>query len=228
MTTATQRSTQAFGPLVDPGTLRLSIVSGPCPTGVVFVVDKPTATLGRDHGDVLLSEDGQVNPSHALLSRTEGRWVIQDNGSVNGIYQRLRAPVPLRDGDWIRTGEHYFRFHLVHQGPPTPNADGTIFAASPETRGSFRLQQVLRDGLPGLSAAGDDITIGREGANIAFNADPFLSTRHARVYRAENGNFMLEDAGSRNGTYLRLREPSAVSHGDLLFIGSTLLRADLT
>jgi pSer/pThr/pTyr-binding forkhead associated (FHA) protein len=90
------------------------------------------------------------------------------------------------------------------------------------------LQQLLKGGLPGLSSVGDDLTIGREGAHIAFTADPFLSTRHARVRRAENGSFLLEDTGSRNGTYLRIQDPTALSHGDYLFIGATLLRVDLT
>ena len=36
------------------------------------------------------------------------------------------------------------------------------------------------------------------------------------------------DLGSKNGTFLRLKEESLLSHGDYVFIGQQLLRVEIT
>jgi hypothetical protein len=66
-------------------------------------------TLGRaDDNDVRLSARG-VSRHHALLVWAEGRWCIEDRGSVNGTFVNgtrvpFGSPHPLRHGDRIRLG----------------------------------------------------------------------------------------------------------------------------
>jgi len=92
--------------------------------------------------------------------------------------------------------------------------DGQTFAFSPPDR---------RDPLV--------LTIGRrESCNIALGYDTQVSRLHARlIYDARDAEFFLEDAGSRNGTFLgqtRVRERMTLEPGMLFKIGRTWLRVD--
>jgi len=66
-------------------------------------------------------------------------------------------------------------------------------------------------------------TVGRHPQNSLVLNDPFVSTRHARIEKTENG-FSVRDLGSRNGTFvngLRVREAVLTPHDRLRF-GETL------
>lgn len=71
--------------------------------------------------------------------------------------------------------------------------------------------------------AGDETTVGRVEADVAFPDDPFLSPLHAQI-SIRNGTLHLRDLGSRNGTWFFLEEPYVLEDGDLLLIGSQVLR----
>lgn len=67
-----------------------------------------------------------------------------------------------------------------------------------------------------------------ETARIAI-ADTRMSRLHATLKRGEDGGLKLTDEGSRNGTYingLSLSASSAVTDGDLLRLGKTLLAVE--
>ena len=48
------------------------------------------------------------------------------------------------------------------------------------------------------------------------------------VILGADGSFQLNDLGSRNGTYVRIRGERELAHGDYLFIGQQLLRVEQT
>ena len=68
---------------------------------------------------------------------------------------------------------------------------------------------------------------GEKGSgNLAEDTE--ISRRHARFHR-ENGNFVVEDLGSTNGTYVngrRLAGPAVLSPGDEIQLGKTLVKFD--
>ncbi len=72
---------------------------------------------------------------------------------------------------------------------------------------------------------GDEITLGRAtGCTITVD-DDFVSQLHARVFRRD-GQVVVEDLGSTNGTYLnrqRVSAPMVVRDGDRLQVGDTVL-----
>jgi hypothetical protein len=55
--------------------------------------------------------------------------------------------------------------------------------------------------------------------------DPLVSTLHARLYRLAGDRFILEDAGSKNGTFLNgaLVKRASLMDGDVIEVGRTLL-----
>ena len=77
----------------------------------------------------------------------------------------------------------------------------------------------------------DELLIGRaETGAGTLGQDPELSRRHARIYRNTEGSFVLEDLGSRNGTYLngwRIPSPQVLSSGDQIQMGSSVLEVAL-
>ncbi|HEV7484962.1 MAG TPA: FHA domain-containing protein [Thermoanaerobaculia bacterium] len=72
-------------------------------------------------------------------------------------------------------------------------------------------------------------TIGRTPANTIVLRDGSVSGHHARVDRTAEG-FVIEDAGSRNGTYInseKLSEKRLLADGDLVRLGKIILTFNL-
>lgn len=75
-----------------------------------------------------------------------------------------------------------------------------------------------------IHALGDELIIGRAG-QLAV-PDARVSRQHARIIR-DGENFILEDLGSSNGTYLndqRIQGTVPLSHGDRIRVGSFKMR----
>lgn len=66
-------------------------------------------------------------------------------------------------------------------------------------------------------------TIGRSEGDIRFPDDQFLSPLHAKLSWEEE-RLEVRDLGSRNGTWVFLESPHRLSDGDLILIGSQVLR----
>ncbi len=69
------------------------------------------------------------------------------------------------------------------------------------------------------------ITIGRAADATLVLTDDYASTRHARLY-PQNGEWVVEDLGSTNGTYLdrqKVTQPMPVPLGVPVRIGKTVL-----
>ena len=224
------RQTQPISPILARGTALFQVIAGRSPIGMTFsIASGAQARVGRMEGEISLSEDDEVSPVHATVSSRAGQVVIADNNSLNGVYVRVREPVALDDGDMFRVGAQLFRFDLLSVADAYPTPDGTQIFTSPRLKGSYRVLQILRDGLPGLSSSSstDELSIGVEGARVNFTADTYLSRMHAKIIRAADGAAFLHDLGSTNGTWVRVRGDRSVRHGDQLLVGNTVLQASV-
>jgi pSer/pThr/pTyr-binding forkhead associated (FHA) protein len=94
-------------------------------------------------------------------------------------------------------------------------------------RGSPRVLMVTAGALKGtsLDLAQDQITLGRANdATLVLN-DDYASSRHARIF-PQDGQWIVEDLGSTNGTYLdrqKVTRPMPVPLGVPIRIGKTVL-----
>ena len=74
---------------------------------------------------------------------------------------------------------------------------------------------------------GDEFLIGRSADEEGrLGEDPELSREHARVSRTAEGQLLVEDLGSTNGTFVngtRIGGPQALNHGDVVRVGTTEL-----
>jgi FHA domain len=70
------------------------------------------------------------------------------------------------------------------------------------------------------------ITLGRAHDSTIVLDDDFASSRHARIYPDLSGQWVVEDLGSTNGTYLdrtKINGPTPVPLGVPIRIGKTVL-----
>jgi pSer/pThr/pTyr-binding forkhead associated (FHA) protein len=76
-----------------------------------------------------------------------------------------------------------------------------------------------------IGLADQQITIGRANDATLVLSDDYASSRHARLF-PQNGQWIVEDLGSTNGTYLdrqKVTQPTPVPSGVPIRIGKTVL-----
>jgi hypothetical protein len=142
----------------------------------------------------------------------------------------VQGSTELTPGDTFLAGEQLFRVEGAPRPTDGPAPDGTYFYTSPKHQTQFKIIQVLEGGGAGMAvcARGTTLQIGREGGDLNFPFDLFMSASHCRVDEASGGTLTLVDLNSRNGTYVRLKTERELGHGDYLFIGRKLLRVEIT
>ena len=128
-------------------------------------------------------------------------------------------------------GSQVVRFRrLGYPGPHAPDADATkrmgslIPSADIASLTQLRSDGSARDVVQ--LSPGRDIQIGREQGDWTFPYDPSMSAVHATV-RSEDADFVVIDAGSRNGVALAARGDVPLQHESRILVGDKLLRVDL-
>jgi len=211
---------------VPPSGPRLALVRHDGLPGAWFALSREVTVCGRTSGDVLLPEDAAVSPRQAAFTLRDGRVRLEDLGSVNGTFLRLRAPRALAPGDEVRIGRQLLRLEaLPREG--TPANDVTPWG-SPNPGYRARLAQVLEGG--GLGEifplrTGENL-IGRESGDLTFPSDRYVSGRHARIDVGEGG-VTLTDLGSSNGTFVKIGAAVELNPGDQVLVGMQLLRFEV-
>jgi pSer/pThr/pTyr-binding forkhead associated (FHA) protein len=222
-----------------PGRAKLILIKGDGYDGVTYVLSAEEHVAGRSEGEILFPEDTLLSPRHANFIYREGKLFVRDEGSTNGVFLRMKHPARLRPGSSFLIGEQLMRIDACSpELVPQPEADGTYFYASPRRPARFTLTQLLVGGAAGMvfRARNDALSIGREGNDVNFPDDPFISGRHAQVSALDTARlvadptapFELVDLGSKNGTFIRLQDEAPLQHGDYVFLGQQLLRVEIS
>ncbi len=216
--------------LTKPRHAKLVVVVEDGSDGKSFDLAGPEVIIGRTEGDVLLFDDPYVSPRHARLTEQGGTWQVEDLGSLNRVFVRIKGRTPLENGDLILLGSQVLQFQLVseeerHLGPVSQH--GTrVFGSKPVTRVA-RLDQRTTAGLVGdvVYLHRDETVLGREVGDLVYTADAFLSRRHAVLRRdPASSQFSLEDLESSNGTYVAIRGSRTLKDGDRIRVGQHLFR----
>ena len=200
--------------------------------GGVYPLIQQRTDIGSREGDIVLKEDPYLSPRHARIERRGENFVLLDLASVNGIYLRLREPIPLVDGDMILLGQQVLRFELpseVERHVGAAMQHGVMIFGTPEQTRLARLIQYTTEGLARdvYYLHRNETFFGREAADLTFSDDPFLSRKHAAIVaHPQEGQFVLRDLGSSNGTALRCRSEHTLVSGDQFRLGRHLFRFD--
>jgi len=191
-----------------------------------------------------------VSRQHAEFRLQNGRWSVADSGSTHGTFldgQQLQSPAELRKDSRVQFGPNGpvlvvtgigqqvgAEATLVAKRPASPSATPSV---PPDTQKRLPTAPSRTNAEPAfveLSGTGtgklkrielsNDVTrFGRdpgvEGAIAAAAA--VVSRRHAEI-RRQDGNYVLVDLGSFNGTTLngrRIATPELLHHGDNIELG---------
>ena len=223
-----QARTQFFGQLQAPGKAKLILIRGEGVEGLSYQLNAEQHLVGRS-GQLVFPDDPFVSPKHANFFYRNGKLVVRDEGSVNGVYLRVKGSVDVSPDDFFLAGEQVFRIDATPKANDQPGPDGTYFYSSPKHQSPFRITQILQGGPGGMTvcARGSSLQIGREGGDLNFPSDLYMSAAHCKLEEA-GGKFVLTDMNSRNGSYVRLKAERELAHGDYVFIGRKLLRVEIT
>ena len=193
--------------------------------GGSLVVREGETPLGRASGGHLFESDTYLSPRHATLYTSGGRIHVRDEGSLNGVFLRLRGETPLNAGDEIRIGQELMRFERLEYGEPPTVEDGTVVAGSPDPGAWGRLVQLVGPEHTGDAFLLEDreVVLGRAYGDVLFPDDVFVSGTHCRLSN-RNGRVVLVDLGSSNGSYIRLRRDMALEDSDLMLLGQQLFQ----
>lgn len=225
-------ATLVFGAATAERLAKLVLVRGHSQFGTQWRLQAPETLVGRSDGVVLFPDDRAMAPRHCRLSWQGSELWLAPEPTTNGVYLRVSAPAPIGPGDEIVIGAQRLRVladtdRLLHMTSPDPTTRvlGSVVRPGPvvsllriapdpaEHEIFHRHQRVL--------------TLGRNRCDVNFPRDGFVSERHAQLTRTDEGPLLIEDLRSRNGTYLRVRQPVRLTHGDLLLLGDKVLRVEL-
>ena len=145
------------------------------------------------------------------------------------MFVRLKGPRAIKVGEQFLAGEELLVLEEVALADSFPDEDDTYYFGSTQPPTGLCIRQVLEGGFSGggIMARGSMVTIGREGVDIEFPDDRFISGRHCALEFTPQG-YTLTDLGSRNGTFVRISEATVLEHGDFIFLGRQLLRVEMS
>ncbi|MEX1365115.1 MAG: FHA domain-containing protein [Nannocystaceae bacterium] len=202
------------------------IMLGPdgAPIGERVVAAGEVMAVGRAAGPPW-DEDAYLDDDHGSLTPLAEGIRADDAGSLNGIYVKLTGRVDIQSGDQFRVGQELLMYEDLPE--PTPTEDGTERMGSPNPGYWGRLSLLVDADVASQAypIEGEGITVGREQGDITFPDDGYVSGSHCRIVGDDTGVY-LEDLGSSNGTYMRVRSGTVLPYGSLVLIGQKLFQLE--
>jgi pSer/pThr/pTyr-binding forkhead associated (FHA) protein/DNA-directed RNA polymerase subunit RPC12/RpoP len=224
----TGRSTLFFGGAMQAARAKLTLIRGDGEDGVSFTLAGQEHLAGRGECPISFPDDPFLSPQHANFIYNEHELIVRDEKSLNGVFVRISTATEIRSGGTVLVGEQVLTIANSAAPEDLPDPEGTYFSASIMRPAAFEVRQNLRGGAIGwvFRPSGDVATLGREGNDINFPDDPFISGHHAEL-RVAGGMLSVTDLGSRNGTFVRIQGERVLKHGDYVFLGQQLLRVEI-
>jgi len=171
------------------------------------IVGRPIRIGSAPDNDLVLNFP-MISGRHASFSLDGDRGLLEDVGSTNGTFvgshenRVRRAIISPRD--------------VIYLGSFRIPAQRLFTAAASDS-------EAAKDT---LEFSGNEMVLGRDASCDHVLDFPMISRRHARLRRA-NGQILLEDLGSGNGTFVNGRKitaPVAITQTDVISLGSYQLQ----
>jgi hypothetical protein len=140
----------------------------------------------------------------------------------------LIATYTLQDGDTVLMGKQLLEFREKVEMVAAAAATGTTVADLSKSTNE-PLAEFLRVTDRGVDThtrfplLDQEIVWGRNKGTYTFPDDGFMSRSHAKIYQ-RGENYFLEDVGSRNGTFVKVRGKVPVPLGSTVLAGGQLLK----
>lgn len=202
--------------------LSLLVVTGP-QRGAQLTVGVEPVAVGRGAPALDLSDDPFASPQHAWFALRDGGLVVADGGSASGTWLTIQGAHRVNAGEAFSVGQQRLRY----LGPlESPSLSGRPELGGPLPAASWRLEHTLVGNRPGrVWLLRGIVTVGREGASLAFDDDHSLARQHADL-RPSGTGLELVDRSEGLGTWICLGPgvERPVAPGTLVRVGSTVLQ----
>lgn len=218
-------------PAPPPGQAHLALLDRAGQVAHRFPIQNAVTTVGRSGADINFADDEYLSPMHAQFLFVDSILTVRDLGSKNGTWLYIDEAHRLTDGDQILIGSQIMRYRrLGYPGPRPPEQDQTRRLGSLTPAADIaNLAQIRADGSPRdilHLSPGRSVRIGREQGDWQFPFDSSMSALHALI-RSEDADFVLLDAGSRNGVAVAVRGERRVAPQGRLLVGDQLIRVEI-
>jgi pSer/pThr/pTyr-binding forkhead associated (FHA) protein len=208
-----------------PARARISAIARDGTRSADYLLLKDETRVGSSVGDdeVKLDQDPFVAPVHAVLRFEGTQLLVQDLGTVNGVFLAFKDR-RLEGGGEIRVGRQRVRVEWM---PPHHAPAGEPVWGSPDPGYVARAIQLFEEGAEGdvFPLRNGENVIGRAAGDVTFPHDGYVSSKHAAI-SISGRSISVKDLGSANGTFIRIEQSAPLSIGDLLLIGEQILRVD--
>jgi pSer/pThr/pTyr-binding forkhead associated (FHA) protein/ferredoxin len=163
-------------------------------------------TIGRHGCDVTLPDATQLADRHASILRTDGGYLLRDDGSATGVFLRLRPALGrrLEHGDLLLVGRQFLRVSC---------RDSEFFVTHFDSTGT----EVGRHPL-GEKA----VILGRQAPDVTLDAGDRTLSRRQLALKVRQGAVLAKDLKSVNGSFLRVRGALPLAPGDQFRLGQQL------
>ncbi|MDR1455640.1 MAG: FHA domain-containing protein [Tannerella sp.] len=146
-----------------------------------------TVKIGRSSQNDIVLNNMRVSAQHAVICISDaGKVSIKDLNSTNGTYVNdvcIEKETPLAAGDRVRVGNSTVDWTRYLHGSQTRQAPATSYPGD-------------------VYAIKRRKTVGRLTDNDVVIDHSRVSSRHAQIVEKENGEIVIVDNGSTNGTYV--------------------------
>lgn len=209
-----------------PSAVRLVALNPDGSEGNTIPLTGPT-TVGRATGGIFAA-DQYLSPQHASLAPYEGRVLVQDEHSLNGIFRKLPPDQKfhMETGQVFRIGQELIRFETLQTS--TGDEHGVEYMGAPIEGYVGRIVMVLGRNTTGTAFPIPEtgLNLGRERGEVLFADDGYVSGLHCRL-SYEQGSVYLTDLGSSNGTFVKVVGKDYFGNGDVLLMGQQLFRISM-
>src|SRR5262245_43504409 len=143
------RRTMFFGAM-QAARAKLTLIRGDGLDGVSFTLAGDEHFAGRVDCPISFPDDPFLSPTHANFFYREGKLIVRDEESINGVFVRISGQIELPFGNRFLVGEQMLEVQYVSPASDEAVEDGTYFFASPRRGGDLRVVQTLRGGDTGI------------------------------------------------------------------------------
>jgi pSer/pThr/pTyr-binding forkhead associated (FHA) protein len=226
-----------YHPTLRPPTAILTVFDDGKSDGEVLRIRNDRFVIGRTEGDLLVPHDSLISGRHVEITRQRMgehfRWLIRDQQTTNGLFVRV-SRTALADKAEFLVGKGRYRYEAAESQRPTTvsdlAADAPTGSTSPQgAEVASVLHPVLVELAGGktllrLPLTNPEYWIGSDPACVICRAnDPFVESRHVRLYRDPNDVWNAQNNKSPNGLWLRVAHIT-VDEGCLFQIGEQRFR----
>lgn len=167
--------------------------------------------------DLMLRQRPNVVTKERIRARLWPETYVSDSTLVSVVAEvRSALDEDPREPRFLRTAHgvgYAFCGEASESGPERVPAPGAVL---------FRLHLEDRE----VALRSGENLLGRVEDGVAWIEAPTVSRRHARIL-VEDGRAILEDLGSKNGTFVRgqrISKPTVLAHGDVIRLGRVSMK----